>query len=536
MKHNLCFRGFGARNLRFAAALSCSLFFAAAPAGAQVIVPPTQPDKVFTTSNPGTDFINTDMLNTSSGPLKAFAWFPTSSGSAFGVEDGMGNFVIIPLNGKGHPDVALADDMNNPGINYKLGVVYDQAGAYLEVYNITGVGTPSLSVNLVNTVQLNSSGSSALSFPFHIDIFADPSNLINGLPSMHQFIISWVERSGNVYSLKAAYGDIANPATFTTATVTSSTVGILSSDVAASYNTHTGQKSAYLTYEGNPGDVHFAQLDEPSGIVTTTYTLTGSSSSLPRIEAMGLYDPGVSHSPWFVAASMYNGGTGSSSDVWGFDQDHLSGFICATPFYSPATNLDAVVAAGLGTPYSGFCNDHYVVGWGMESSSPGDSIYTRVIDYNNGSISTLYPDFYQVNSDSGTVRINPPASPISVSSCSNSGQQLLVAWTNEPTGIIYYKLVNDVTGFKPTDIPVVQEEEGHLLTLYPNPATEQLTVNGLTAVMHYKITGIAGRELTSGTITQAHPVVDIHVLSPGMYVLNLMTPDGRSQKMKFVKK
>jgi C-terminal processing protease CtpA/Prc len=81
------------------------------------------------------------------------------------------------------------------------------------------------------------------------------------------------------------------------------------------------------------------------------------------------------------------------------------------------------------------------------------------------------------------------------------------------------------------------------LTLYPNPATQELTLNIATATADkatIRISDIIGKTVQSipdqatGTTSRAIPI-SVSDLSPGIYFINIQTAKGHQQSLKFVK-
>jgi hypothetical protein len=71
--------------------------------------------------------------------------------------------------------------------------------------------------------------------------------------------------------------------------------------------------------------------------------------------------------------------------------------------------------------------------------------------------------------------------------------------------------------------------------VYPNPVTNQLTIEGIERGTVISISDITGRELFSTTSTQSQELIDMRTFSAGTYMLHLQTPDGYRMNMKLVK-
>lgn len=506
---------------------------------AQILILPNQPDQLVANTNPYyVGFVNCDALSTSSGTLRAFFWTDNSGIGKVKIEDDAGGtaFLNIPNFGTSG-DIVLADDLSAPGVGYIVGVVYLSANwdATFNTYKVTGVGSGTLSISLLSSSILNAPGTISEFFP-HIDMFPDPSNMINGLPSMHRFIISWEERniSTNIYSMKAAYGDISNPISYTPVVVATGSYAI-QGDVAASFNVLTGIPYAYLAMTNfNTGFIEMATLDCNTNTVINNITIPKFGGV--RIEAMGLYDPSVSNNPWTIAAEIPNSsGPGGADDntILVFNPNNLGGIPCSSGlgFDHDVYSL-ANIAAGVGFPFAGnFSNHNYTVGW----YSPNHRMFvTRAIDYVSGNISSNYHDYYQVD----TILLSPssPHPKIFFDNCSssNSGEQLLTAWINQGTQEVLYKQVDNSAAFKPSS---VDEMPGiSSLSLSPNPGHDQIMIKGVNGRnnISYSIVDLSGRRVASGKLAGAETIIDIQRLSPGMYSLMVSSSD-QAKSFQFVK-
>jgi hypothetical protein len=73
------------------------------------------------------------------------------------------------------------------------------------------------------------------------------------------------------------------------------------------------------------------------------------------------------------------------------------------------------------------------------------------------------------------------------------------------------------------------------ILIYPNPATDQLTIKTGIAVQEtiYRITDRSGREVQNGFLTSQSTVVDIHQLQSGDYFIQVGT--GLRKTFKIIK-
>lgn len=508
---------------------SCVVF--AVSSTAQTIVPPSQPDMLVANTNPYyAGFVNCDALSTSSGTLRAFFWTDNSGIGKVKIEDDAGGtaFLNIPNFGTSS-DIVLADDLSAPGVGYIVGLMYLSANseATFSTYKLTGIGSGGLTISPMSSTILNSPGSISQFYP-HIDMFPDPNNMINGLPSMHRFIISWSEYSSTfIYSFKAAYGDIANPTVITPITIATGTHSI-QGDVAASFDVSTGIPYAYLAMTNfNTGFIELVQMD--CNLNAVVYNTSIPKFGFVKIEAMGLYDPSVSNNPWTIATIITN--SLGNSAVMAFNNNHPGGVVCSALFGNDLYSL-ANVAAGVGFPFvGGFSNQNYTIGW----YSPLHSMFvTRSIDYVSGGISPSYPDYYQVNSTLLFPNSPNPKLFFDICSSSNSGEKLLTAWINQGTQEVLYKQVDNSAAFKPTSIDEIPGVSS--LSLSPNPAHDQIIIKGINGNKNisYSIVDLSGRTAASGKLAGVETIIDIRGISPGMYMFLASSPNG-VKSFQFVK-
>jgi len=75
--------------------------------------------------------------------------------------------------------------------------------------------------------------------------------------------------------------------------------------------------------------------------------------------------------------------------------------------------------------------------------------------------------------------------------------------------------------------------ESPLLQVYPNPAKDEITIKAVPSLIgsQYIISDSSGKDLMIGVITDEIKRVDIHQLSPGLYVLRI----GQKHRVSFIK-
>jgi hypothetical protein len=68
--------------------------------------------------------------------------------------------------------------------------------------------------------------------------------------------------------------------------------------------------------------------------------------------------------------------------------------------------------------------------------------------------------------------------------------------------------------------------------VYPNPATDHLTIGGLTTGSQLRVLDVVGREVLSATSIDAQHMIDVNALTEGNYVLQIIF-DGKLRAEKF---
>ena len=70
-----------------------------------------------------------------------------------------------------------------------------------------------------------------------------------------------------------------------------------------------------------------------------------------------------------------------------------------------------------------------------------------------------------------------------------------------------------------------------LFTLYPNPASDVLTIDAISDVKSYTISTLQGEQLLSGNTN----VIDLEAFIPGIYFVQVTVSDGNQSTVRFVK-
>ncbi len=90
--------------------------------------------------------------------------------------------------------------------------------------------------------------------------------------------------------------------------------------------------------------------------------------------------------------------------------------------------------------------------------------------------------------------------------------------------------------FNPTCIPArVPETATPEPSIYPNPATSELNINGVSAVTNYAILNITGTIEQSGTLKEDNNSISVKSLTNGIHILKLIDYEGRKTVKKIIK-
>lgn len=82
---------------------------------------------------------------------------------------------------------------------------------------------------------------------------------------------------------------------------------------------------------------------------------------------------------------------------------------------------------------------------------------------------------------------------------------------------------------EPYDVSGVNESEANSsIRIFPNPATESVTIADLEPTMQYTATivDVSGREVLHQRVTMQDATLDVSTLTPGMYILNVTDENG----------
>jgi len=518
--------------LIFATALTAVCSYPDA-ANAQVPVSAANADLPITSGNT-TDArnVNCDMMlhAIGGGQLRAIVYDDYNTNTSYlHVEDYSGGVATVAIPNAIDIDVALGDDWSNPGNDFIAVVAYNSSTVpMIEGFSIVGTGTGSLTVSSTgaSTLPLVTGGPSHM--PPHVDMYPDPGNLINGLPSLHEFGITWVEYSGgnDVYFTNADNGSIGGFGNVYTVTSGGNNNW---PDVACLWDLSVNEPYAYVTYM-NGSDIDIWEVNivnMANGVIAPGINAGMPTEKSVRIEAMGLYNPGGGFQKYQLAYAAYD--SGPFLDMFSYN-DLVGNFnlSAAGVGLNNGNNIHPAVSAGPGQVVGGgYGNENQSICW-YNDATP--FYYSQAIHTSTGFVNPVYPDYYEVNQNPMPfIVLDAYYAPIGVSTSSNWGNSdLLTAWVNDFD--IYYKYQTDIQQYKPTNVKVVPAAN---YRLYPNPAATTISIDGMTRA-DYTITDITGRILLKGEVAKANNIINIESLSKGMYIASI-TENGQTKVLKFVK-
>jgi len=163
---------------------------------------------------------------------------------------------------------------------------------------------------------------------------------------------------------------------------------------------------------------------------------------------------------------------------------------------------------------------------GLLYISDGYNNRIRMID-NSGNIQTFAGDGVAGSiGDNGLADIAEVDDPsgIAFDQCGN----LFFAQVNQPR-------IREVL-FNPSCLPEkVPQVVANEVTIYPNPATEEINFDNITSQTSYELLNINGIIEQTGILKQGNNTIGIEALPPGVYILEMIDDEGNKTIKKIVK-
>ncbi len=103
----------------------------------------------------------------------------------------------------------------------------------------------------------------------------------------------------------------------------------------------------------------------------------------------------------------------------------------------------------------------------------------------------------------------------------------------ETTDSIPASIFTGTTLFVPTAVNNVVKTNDWCV--YPSPANETLHVSNMKLAGTYEVTNLPGQSLLHGNLNAGDNTIDIKVLTPGTYLLNVRSPDGTAAFARFTR-
>lgn len=481
---------------------------------------------------------------------------------------------IKPVRAMVKPDVAIGNSNTLSSMDFTFAVAYEHGcnAVYIDYYQISysAWGVFTVSPTPVATTIINDA------YNPHIDIITDESITVNGLAYCNDFVVTWNDCSGNIYTEKASVSSPPAVMNSTSATLVA-TNGVMP-DVAAvqrniSGSVHNVALVAYINRSSH-NELNFVEHDFNTGITTTPIVLdagtwNSTQISKPRIDAFDLAS--FSTSPTWSTRSQYKVvaelDSGGSKIVRAYD-NLLYGL---TSFFSSASVVDVSTLPGYSAYTSGY--NHYTPCVAANVRNPffGNddffvSHYTRLNNITNDALLFMEPydcfapadievvpgftpsqNYYLVNT-------NYPASmgeaegPNAVATSCNLfifANSFVHVWaTNSPAYNIFYKIVgvngSSTYNYRVSSVQANTKASVADIHTYPNPATDVVNIDMNETNKRadcWEMYDMLGHKVLSGNIDNNKVLkVDTHLLVPGAYIVKLFGKGKLLENTKFIKR
>ncbi len=465
------------------------------------------------------------------------------------------------------PDVIIGNKIGSV-VDFIMAVVFiDNSGNvdidYFDI-NFPGAMPGAFTVTYNSSQTLYTAPPSIICYTVHVDVVAQSSALTSiSLPLCDKFFVTWDVETATVHSsygsLSAYDALLSGPVNFICSDGWKPDVAGIERSVGGSPHligclSFIETCYEYLYYQ--EWDVTASTISSCSIIGTVSPLSCAPGFDHPRIDANDDYATNGSGCQYKVACEYVDPATGYA-EVNTYDATGSAGVIPTSSYIdlSPLPPLLTYPAPTLSSPYFHYCP---TVAFGANNSS--EYMISECTNIPGG-----FGDFFMMepldNSCSGGIAPDPSstpsyfevAKPYSVTSinhansistpCNNVGDTSLMAWAITGAGgrINYKRAVYDgssSTGFnyrssKPTNITTLPQS----LSIYPNPATNSLTVNNPASIGadRYTIKNVLGQIVLDGRMNTGTQSVDIGTLTGGSYIISLYHEGSPCGNKVFVK-
>jgi len=545
-----------------------------AQVGTPTIIP-ANPGDIMTTTNEG--YLNSaiiDYTGSCAGPCvspnpqliaitSSYSGTPSNLVQLY-LDDGVSNYTLV-FPGEA-ADVIIGHQIISgfPTGDFLVGVVYSLPSPnacyiyndiYLDIYDVSGVGTGVMTATFVSSTIVNKPLGIAHNVA-HIDAITNyyqyPTFSWGGLPLINDFAISYTSEVQNLpylfyppnlclyipatpsnveYGVNIAFGSLNGSTSFIYSNNNNVPLGVpaLNADVTAvqRYEFGTLYQAAMFTYTDVNGDLWEEELINPASFSIPRKFLGHNMGSMPRIDGIDNYN------------SNYNG----TLPEYNFD------FVVTDNDNSNRTIVSPGYSLSLASPtvYSGWAPplpDWYpVVACGAKNYTIGffhedgvNNILTAPpLDWSISLYTGIPPVQYYATNYNPTLSTNHF---ISLSTTANNdGTLSSYSITNTPLilacwnyGIVNYKVAQDVYSWKhnPADVKTIKYDKEWKLS--PNPASDFINIinDAKQGIYYYQLCDNFGKELITGELNSYSQKIDVKNLASGIYWVKIMD-ENKSQ-------
>lgn len=466
------------------------------------------------------------------------------------------------------PDLIIGNNSLAPTKKYILACAYidGSSNIVIDYFSIVNFGGTFYSFSYVTSNVI----SGYLPGVVHLDVIADQSNTLStNFPFCDNFIITWDDYSGGSPNVYAQEGNL-NSHSLTSAVQLINPAGSgiygYAPDVAAVRRTVSGppvaiHDFALIPYVDAGGNIlYYREWDVTSGLLANTTIDPGGNSYVanPRIDAWDDYtynssaswysvykivaqaDTVISATPYSVVRTYDNvtyPGNFPSSDV--IDITPLA------PTYSgyPAPYNDFSPTVAVSGPID-YRVQHYM-NYGV---SGNDIVFMEPINLSNPWQVLANTYYYWINSQSSPLPYTTDGYGVyanAVAGPSNNPYEINVvyAWafynSSSTTYDVDYKIPSPgVYSFKHGLPSSISNIHANGWSVFPNPATNMITVQGVTSFnsqSQYHILDVTGRQFLEGSLNDKATNIDVSSLIPGTYVIKITGESNVYGDLLFVK-